>query len=200
MLIPTFTNSLCCMILNWYSHNVSGIYIHYRDYKSFCLIVIWKGTHYVNTDNIPGLRAFNSAFGKVSLFIIFSQLAFRACANYLTALFPPFGCNKFPVKGLPGLVFAKMTLPVDFLDYFFCLSSFTCILPSRVKVGLARGNRLRPSTWPCNFPGLCRIVNYSPLRKRPSDAKELIHFSLFLTTVEHSGLSGFQIGWARGRV
>ena len=121
MLIQTFTNSLCCMILNWYSHNVSGICIHYRDYKSFCLIVIWKGAHYVNTDNIPWLRAFNRAFGKVPLFIIFSQLAFRACANYLTALFPPFGCNKFPVKGLPGLVFAKMTLPVDFLCYFFCL-------------------------------------------------------------------------------
>ena len=121
MLIQTFANSLCCMILNWYSHNVSGIYIHYRDYKSFCLIVIRKRAHDVNTYNIPGFRAFNSAFGKVPLFIILSQLALRACANYLTALFPSFGCHKFPVEGFPGLVFTKMTLLVDFLDYFFCL-------------------------------------------------------------------------------
>ena len=121
MFIQTFTNSLCGMILYWYSHNISGIYVHYCDYKSFCFIVIWKGAHYVNTDNIPGLRTFNSAFGKVPLFIILSQLALRVCANYLTALLPSLCCNKFPVKGLPGLVFAKMTLPVDFLDYFFCL-------------------------------------------------------------------------------
>ena len=47
MFIQTFTNSLCGMILYWYSHNISGIYVYYCDYKSFCFIVIWKGAHYV---------------------------------------------------------------------------------------------------------------------------------------------------------
>ena len=87
--------------------DVTGIYIHYRDYKHFCLIIIRKRAHDVNTHNIPGFRAFNSAFGKVPLFIILSQLALRACANYLTVFFPSFGCHKFPVEHFPGLVFAR---------------------------------------------------------------------------------------------